>query len=83
MLVYMGMKNYDMPEVQKDMADRSNNLLMKSWMTEHHVFENYNADNGRGDDAGWSDAFYHWGALLGMIDLIEKGHVPYPQASIK
>jgi putative isomerase len=83
MLVYMGMKNYDMPEVQKDMADRSNDLLMKSWMTEHHVFENYNADNGRGDDAGWSDAFYHWGALLGMINLIEKGHVPYPQASIK
>ncbi len=83
MLVYMGMKNYDLPEVQKDMAERSNNLLMKSWMTEHHVFENYNADNGRGDDAGWSDAFYHWGALLGLIELIEKGHVLYPQALIK
>jgi len=50
---------------------------MKSWMGERHVYENYNADNGRGDDAGsWSDAFYHWGALLGLIEMIEKGYLP-------
>jgi hypothetical protein len=79
MLVYMGMKNYKLPEAQKDMAERSNNLLLKSWMTERHVYENYNAETGRGDDAGsWSDAFYHWGGLLGLIDLIEKGYVLTP-----
>jgi glycogen debranching enzyme len=84
MLVYMGLRNYQLPEAQKDMAEKSNNLLLKSWIGERHVYENYNAENGRGDDAGsWSDAFYHWGALLGFIDLIDKGFVPSPQSSVK
>lgn len=84
MLVYMGMKNYELPQAQKDMAERSNSLLLKSWIGERHVYENYNADNGRGDDAGsWSDAFYHWGGLLGMIELIEKGYVPAIHPNLK
>jgi putative isomerase len=84
MLVYMGMKYYDLPQAQKDLADKSNQLLLKSWTTERHVYENYNADNGRGDDAGtWSDAFYHWGGLLGLIDLIEKGYVLTPASPKK
>ena len=66
------------------MAEKSKNLLLKSWIPKHHVYENYNAENGRGDDAGsWSDAFYHWGALLGFIDLIEKGYVPPPLSPLK
>lgn len=84
MLVYMGMKNYMLPEAQKDMAEKSNNLLLKSWIGERHVYENYNAETGRGDDAGsWSDAFYHWGALIGFIHLIEKGYVPSPMEPLK
>jgi len=48
------------------------------------VYENYNAETGRGDDAGsWSDEFYHWGALLGFISLMEKGYVPSPQVPLK
>ncbi|MEY3576817.1 MAG: hypothetical protein RL394_399, partial [Bacteroidota bacterium] len=30
----------------------------------------------------WSDAFYHWGALLGFMDIMEKGYVPSPQAPL-
>ena len=39
------------------------------------VFENYNALTGEGDDVVRSDKFYHWGALLGYIALIENGVV--------
>ncbi|WP_202552376.1 MGH1-like glycoside hydrolase domain-containing protein [Ginsengibacter hankyongi] len=76
-LVYLGIRNYDLPGARKDMVVKSKNLLLKSWAGENHVYENYSAETGRGDDDArkWSDAFYHWGALLGFINLIEKGYV--------
>jgi len=83
-LVYLGLRNYDLPEARKDMVERSENLLLKSWLGERHVYENYNAETGRGDDAGsWSDEFYHWGALLGFISLMDKGYGPSPQLPLK
>jgi neutral trehalase len=83
-LVYLGMRNYDLPDARKEMVEKSENLLLKSWLSERQVFENYNAETGRGDDAGsWSDEFYHWGALLGFINLMEKGYVPSPQLPLK
>lgn len=83
-LVYLGLRNYDLPEARKDMVERSENLLLRSWLGDRHVYENYNAETGRGDDAGsWSDEFYHWGALLGFISLMDKGYVPSPQLSLK
>lgn len=39
------------------------------------MFRNYNATTGEGDDSVRSDKFYHWGALLGYITLIENGVV--------
>jgi hypothetical protein len=30
-----------------------------------------------------SDAFYHWGGLLGFIGLMEKGFVPAPEDPLK
>ena len=58
-------------------------ILLKSWKSEKHVFENYNAGTGEGEDArAWSDAFYHWGALLGFIDIIDKGYVPSPRLTV-
>jgi putative isomerase len=83
-LVYLGIRNYDLPGAQKDMVEKSKNLLLKSWMDEKHVYENYNAETGRGDDAGsWSDKFYHWGALLGFIGIMEEGYVPSPQLPLR
>jgi putative isomerase len=78
-LVYLGMRNYQLPAAKKDMIEKSKNLLLKSWIGEHHIYENYNSENGQGDDSGMSDAFYHWGSLLGFIDIIDKGFVPPPQ----
>jgi hypothetical protein len=76
-LVYMGLRNYDTPvvnDVRKQLADKSRKLLLKSWLSDGYVFENYSPVSGAGDDVRNSDKFYHWGALLGFIDLIENGY---------
>ncbi len=72
-LVYLGLRNYDLPEARADLAKRSYNLLMKSWQSDHAIYENYNAITGAGNDVRSSDAYYHWGALLGVISLMEQG----------
>ncbi|MDR1504941.1 MAG: hypothetical protein LBT43_21025 [Prevotella sp.] len=76
-LVYMGLRNYDTPminDVRRQFSEKSGNLLLKSWLSDGYVFENYNATTGKGDDVTNSDKFYHWGALLGFICLIEQGY---------
>lgn len=72
-LVYMGLRNYDLPEARRQLSEKSRNLLLKSWLEDRYVFENYNATTGAGDDVANSDKFYHWGALLGFISLMEDG----------
>ena len=80
-LVYLGMRNYNIPDAKKDLVEKSKNLLLKTWLSDRHVCENYHAETGLGGEANtWSDAFYHWGALLGFMDIMEKGYVPSPQA---
>ncbi len=74
-LVYLGLRNYDLPQARKDLAEKSKNLLLKEWLEKGHVHENFNADTGEGCDKDNSDAFYHWGGLLGMIALMEEGYV--------
>jgi putative isomerase len=82
-LVYLGIRNYDLPEARKDMVEKSKNLLLKTWLTERHVCENYHAENGRGGEAEtWSDAFYHWGALLGFMDIIDRAYTPLPEVNL-
>ena len=44
-------------------------------MKDGYVFENYSATTGDGDDVVNSDKFYHWGALLGFIALMEEGYI--------
>jgi hypothetical protein len=72
-LVYLGMRNYDLPDARADLAQRSARLLMKSWQSDRAIYENYNANTGAGNDVRSSDAYYHWGALLGVIELLEHG----------
>lgn len=74
-LVYLGLNNYEFPKVRYAFAEKSQRLLLKSWLSDGYVFENYNAVTGEGDDVLRSDKFYHWGALLGYISLMENGVV--------
>lgn len=71
-LVYLGLRNYDLPAVQQQFAQRSYNLFLKEWREKGHVHENYNAILGVGDDVSNSDRFYHWGALLGYIQYLQQ-----------
>jgi hypothetical protein len=72
-LVYLGLRNYDLPDARNILAEKSAGLLLKEWTEEAHVHENYNSTNADGDDVRSSDPFYHWGALLGYIKILEKG----------
>ena len=70
-LVYLGLRNYD-KAAARDLADKSYELFLKEWTANRHVHENYNASTGSGDDVTSSDRFYHWGALLGYMEYLER-----------
>ncbi len=71
-LVYKALSEYDFAEVQTELADKSRDLIMKEWLAEGHVHENYNSDTGEGCDVQNSDKFYHWGGLLSYIALLDS-----------
>jgi hypothetical protein len=71
-LVYLGLRNYHQPEVQRQFAEKSYALFLQEWKQSGHVHENYNAITGTGDDVTSSDRFYHWGALLGYIRYLQE-----------
>ncbi len=75
-LVYLGLRNYDQPQVREDLARKSLKLFQGEWSEKHHVHENYNAMTGAGDDVTSSDPFYHWGALLALIEFEETKEKP-------
>jgi len=78
-LVYLGLRNYDLPQARADLAEKSKQLLLKEWLERGHVHENYCGDTGEGCNKPNSDAFYHWGGLLGVIALIEAGFLEGPE----
>jgi putative isomerase len=71
-LVYLGLENYDLPQARSELAAKSYTLFLEEWRAHGHVHENYNANLGTGDDVSSSDRFYHWGALLGFTEYLEK-----------
>jgi putative isomerase len=80
-LVYLGLRNYDQPEVSRQFAERSYDLFLLEWKKNGHVHENYNGMTGTGDDVRSSDRFYHWGALLGYIQYLDET-APVPSSTI-
>lgn len=59
------------PEARTDLVKKSKELLMKSWKRDGSIFENYNSVTGQGEDVNGADAFYHWGALLSFLSIME------------
>ena len=80
LLVYMGLKHpkyASHPEItaaRKQLTGQSRDALMVEWLPKHHVHENLNPDTGLGDDVHNSNPMYHWGALLGFIEMWETGN---------
>jgi neutral trehalase len=87
LLVYLGLRQYRFPQFQEELVAKSKTLLLTNYTrTNGYVYENYNAitGNGREEKEGinTSDNFYHWGALLGFISLIENGYMGEPLKKI-
>jgi hypothetical protein len=85
--VYLGLRQYRFPQFQEELVAKSKTLLLTNYTrTNGYVYENYNAitGNGREEKEGinTSDNFYHWGALLGFISLIENGYMGEPLKKI-
>ncbi len=75
-LLYLGLRKYNVPEARRELAKKSLELVQKEWREKGHLHENYNAITGDGEDVTNSDAFYHWGALLGLIEWMEETAPP-------
>jgi hypothetical protein len=82
LLVYLGLRRYDLPRARADLAQKSVALLLKEWREHGHVHENYHGDTGEGCDVPNSDRFYHWGGLLGTIVFIEAGVLGKPEEAL-
>ena len=75
-LAYMAMRRHHLDWACADLAEKSRKLMMNEWLEHGHIHENYNAETGSGCDVQNSDKFYHWGALLAVVALIEAGKLP-------
>ena len=73
--MYLALVGTQLEDVRHDLAKKSATLFMKEWKEHRHVHENYSAITGEGCDSGNSDKFYHWGALLCVIAMIDAGLV--------
>lgn len=78
-LAYLGLRRHGLSHTAGELAAKSRDLLLKEWRALGHVHENYCGDTGRGCGAEHSDAFYHWGGLLGLIALMHEGYLAGPE----
>ena len=77
-LVYLGLRNYNTPttiRARHELAEKSLQLFLKEWNEKGHVHENYSAVSDDSDGVKSSDRFYHWGALMGLMEY-EELHSP-------
>jgi len=81
-LVYMGMRNYGLEKARKDLVEKSKSLFLTQWLDNGYICENYNSATGECDDVRNCDLFYHWGALLGFIALLDDGYLLSPGQQI-
>jgi len=81
-LVYIALRRHGQKKACEVLAQKGKDLLLKEWLTKGHVHENYNGDTGEGCDVKSSDKFYHWGALLSLVSLIEAGYAAGPEEAL-
>lgn len=54
------------------MCSQMEALMMSQWKRNRHICENYSPYKNATECSG--TLFYHWGALNGMIGMIEDGY---------
>ena len=78
-LAYIAMRKHNLKDACGVLAEKSKNLLLLDWNINGHVHENYHGGTGMGCDSKYSNSFYHWGALLSLIAMIDEGYVDGPE----
>ena len=68
-IVYYALKDAGFHTEAKLLAEKGERMMLHVWKNESRIYENYGAIDGLGDSARQSDAFYHWGALLGYLAI--------------
>lgn len=78
-LAYEALRAAGEKEACRDLARKSEELILKEWRLHGHVHENYDGDTGMGCGVPNSDKFYHWGGLLAYIAILEdRDHSEMP-----
>lgn len=57
---------------RKSLCKQMEALLMSQWEANKHICENYSPYKNAPECSG--TLFYHWGALNGLISMVEDGH---------
>jgi putative isomerase len=65
-LVWLGLVRYGYVDEAHELATRGRRMFARGW-ADRRCWENLNQRTGEGGDGPDSDAFYTWGALLGLI----------------
>ena len=74
-LVYLGLRMQGEFETASKLARKSEKLILNEWLSKNHIHENYSPFDGTGCQPR-SNRFYHWGALLSLIGLMDQGFLP-------
>jgi neutral trehalase len=83
-LCYLGIRNYELKEARDSLVSASLRLFTDNYNTKDGagIYENYNGVTGRGRMKGErlnaSDNYYHWGALLPFISVVDAGFMGNP-----
>ena len=73
-LTFWALQQYDTPTVtkgRKAMCKQMKALLLSQWNEHRHICENFGPHKNTTDCTGTT--FYHWGALTGLISIMEEG----------
>lgn len=75
LLVYWSLLEYDhLPVVRatrKALCRQMTSLMIWHWRAHRHICENFSPHRNATDCSGTK--FYHWGALMGLITMVEDG----------
>jgi hypothetical protein len=93
-LVAEGLRRYRFDDVAAELAHKGLGMFLRNWREDGGVYENYNAETGRGGDVWNAARLYHWGGLLTFIAIQELidvepagylrfGSLKFPDAAIR
>jgi hypothetical protein len=89
-----GLRRYRFDDEAAELARKGLDIFLRNWRADGGVYENYNAETGRGGDVWNAARLYHWGGLLVLIAIEELidvepagylrfGSLAFPDAGVR